>query len=272
MTQRHRRQCGIGTNGRKWFKHCGIPVSILAASRRRRQFFGGKRRRRSGGGTLGAGTAYNLLGWLLNVRACITSESCGCRSAAVTSLATLTPTKVASHSNGHRRHPGDRLHEIQALRSQNGRGVGTVLRRWSREQLSNLRFCRQFPIAEESDFTLLDSTWLTAQTENTLLDMSGLCWFDVAPPLLCVDSPLRIVNTPSSHCLWWWCILVPPTRPIARIKTGGQWHPRPLSLYIGPILKFSIFFIAKNIWLGLQQRVCITVTDSAETFSCVISF
>ena len=86
-----------------------------------------------GGGALaallGAGTGDNLLGWLLNVRACITSESCGCRSAAVTSPATLTPTKVASHSNGHRRHPGDRLHEIQALRSQNGRGVGTVLRR-----------------------------------------------------------------------------------------------------------------------------------------------
>ena len=28
----------------------------------------------------GAGTAYNLLGWPLNVRACITSESWGCRS------------------------------------------------------------------------------------------------------------------------------------------------------------------------------------------------
>lgn len=91
---RHRQQRRLGINVGKWSKDCGIPVSILAAERRRRHFFGGKRRWRSTGGSLGAGTAYNLLGWLLNVRACITSESCGCRSAAVTSLATLTLTKV----------------------------------------------------------------------------------------------------------------------------------------------------------------------------------
>ena len=141
----------IGTNGRKWFKHCGIPVPILAAIRRRRQFFGGKRRRRSGGGTLGAGTAYNLLGWLLNVRACITSESCGCRSAAVTSPATLTPTKVASHTQmatlGIPRTVCTKFRLWGAKR-----GVGRILRRWSREQLSNLGFWGQFSIAEESDY------------------------------------------------------------------------------------------------------------------------
>ena len=39
--------------------------------------------------------------------------------------------------------------------------------------------------------------------------VSGFCWFDVAlallaPSLLSVNPPLRIVNTPSTHC---WCIL-----------------------------------------------------------------
>ena len=79
---------------------------------------------KGGGGALaallGAGTGDNLLGWLLNVRACITSESYGCRSAAVTSLATLTPTKVDSDPSGHLRHHADGLHDIQALRGQHG--------------------------------------------------------------------------------------------------------------------------------------------------------
>ena len=121
MTQRQRRQ---RRDRNKTAENCpniaGSRFRILAAIRRRRQFFGGKRRRRSAGGTLGAGTAYNLLGWLLNVRACITSESCGCRSAAVTSLATLTPTKVDSDPSGHLRHHADGLHDIQALRGQHG--------------------------------------------------------------------------------------------------------------------------------------------------------
>ena len=149
---RRRQQRRLGKHVGKWWKDCGIPVSILAAERRRRHFFGGKRRWRSTGGSLGAGTAYNLLGWLLNVRACITSESCGCRSAAVTSLATLTLTKVAFDPNGHLRHPADGLHELQALRGQSGRGVGTILRIWSRELLSNPGFWGQFPIAEDSDY------------------------------------------------------------------------------------------------------------------------
>ena len=139
--------------------------------------------------------------------------------------------------------------------------------------------------AEESDYQAY-YYWLTPPDllQKNKLWQTKIIWVvsvDLMLPfylsLLCINPPLRIVNTPQVIAGGGGVYKLVPllARPIPWIKTGGQWHP-----WLGPfchclffnliqikqLCNMSTFFIVMFVWLTLEQTATLCVTNSVWNF------